>query len=411
MAGHSRQAAALVALLVLSACAQPSVGIGSAGEPAPGVPSASPATTPWTVPTTGAPAGPGEAAPHDQARGPVRIVMAGDVLLHNGLWDVAAHDAVRRRGPSGSLDFRPLLAGLGPLVSGADLAVCHLETPLSRPGGPFRNYPLFNVPPQVVPALRATGFDACTTASNHSVDQGYDGLRRTLRVLDLAGLPHVGTARSRTEQRRPTIVDVEGVRVGLLSYTYGTNGMPVDADRPWSVNLIDPRQIRQDARRTKAAGADAVLVALHWGDEYRHAPSSYQWAVARAVTRSRDIDLVYGHHAHVVQPIRRVNGTWVAFGLGNLVAQQDPSITGVYEGIVPVFDLQVRPGGAVDVDYAGYRPTFISRYGGASDPMRVYDIGAELRRRRLRPGLLADMARARERVAEVVGPPTGPVSE
>lgn len=408
MGGQVRRAAAalaVVALTAVTACAQPPVGDGSAGGSLRWA-----STAPRPVAPATEPPDPGASrvarlqGPGGQAKGPVRVVMAGDVLLHNGLWEVAAADAARGGQPVGSLDFRPLLAGLRPLVSGADLAVCHLETPLARPSGPFRNYPLFSAPPQVVPALAATGFDACTTASNHSVDQGYDGLRRTLHALDLTGMRHVGTARSRSEQHRPTIVDVEGVRVGLLSYTYGTNGMPVDADKPWSVNLIDPQQIRRDARRTKAAGADAVLVALHWGDEYRHEPSSYQWAVARAVTRSGDVDLVYGHHAHVVQPVRRVNGTWVAFGLGNLVAQQDPSITGVYEGLVPVFDLTVRPGGAVAVDYVGYRPVFVSRYGGASHPMRVYDIDSELRRARLPSGLLADMALARKRVADVVGP-------
>ena len=337
----------------------------------------------------------------------VRVVMAGDVLLHNGLWAVAANDA-RKAGHPGALDFAPMFAPVRRLVSSADLAVCHLETPVGLPAGPFSNFPLFEVPPQVVDGLRETGFDVCTTASNHSVDQGFDGLRRTLDVLDRAGLGHVGTARSRDEQRATPLLDIKGLRVALLSYTYATNGMPVDGDKPWSVNLIDPARIRADARRAKAAGADAVLVALHWGNEYQHEPSVLQWQTAEQVTRSPHVDLVFGHHAHVVQPVRKVNGTWVAFGLGNFVAQQDPADPATYEGIVARFDIVLRAG-EVSVRYAGYRPTYISRYDGADPAMRVIDTDVALARSRTPTWLRQQLAASRARVVAVAGPrPNGP---
>jgi poly-gamma-glutamate synthesis protein (capsule biosynthesis protein) len=329
--------------------------------------------------------------------------MTGDVLLHNTLWQVARRDAHEAGRPPGAMDFYPMFRPLRGLLSGADLAICHLETPLGRATGPFSSYPLFEVPPQVAAGLRQAGFDACTTASNHSVDRGQDGLRHTLDVLDRARLEHTGTARSRREQMTPTIIDVAGVRVAVLSYTYSTNGMPVPADRTWSVNLIDPGRIRADARRAKKAGADVVLVALHWGEEYRSEPSAYQLRVAREVTRSRHVDLVYGHHAHVVQPVRRIHGTWVAFGLGNLVAHQPTTIAGVYDGLAAEFDLVVKPSGAVSVRYAGYRPTYITPYGAAHRAMRVIDLEAALHADHVPAWLRSDLLAARDRVAARVG--------
>jgi poly-gamma-glutamate synthesis protein (capsule biosynthesis protein) len=302
--------------------------------------------------------------------------MGGDVLLHEGLWATARADA-RAAGGDG-LDFTAVLAGLRPVVAEADLAICHLETPLGPPGGPFSGYPLFSVPPQVVPGLRATGFDLCTTASNHSVDQGFDGLRRTLDTLDRVGMAHAGTSRSAREDAAPDIVPVDGARVAVVSQTYGTNGMPVA--EPWSVRLIDVPDILDRAARARRTGADIVLVALHWGLEYQSEPTPEQRATAAQLLASPDVDLVYGHHAHVVQPFERLGRKWVAYGLGNMIAQQSTQVTGVYEGALARFTLVRRPGGRFRVVRAEYVPTYITSYDEGSPDMRVLSIPAALPR-------------------------------
>ena len=246
-------------------------------------------------------------SPDPRAR-PVTVALTGDVLVHTGVWETARRDAAAR-GESG-LDFAPMFADVAPLVAGADLGICHLETPVSPPGGPFQNYPLFAAPPTVLDGLVATGYDACTTASNHSVDQGVEGLLRTLGALDARDLAHTGTFASRQASRRPLVLEVRGVRLGVISMTYGTNGMPVDV--PYSVNLLDvPRALAQ-ARALHRDGVDVVMVAIHAGSEYVHEPSDQQRQVFDALTRSPFVDFVYGHHAHVVQPFDRVNGKWVA---------------------------------------------------------------------------------------------------
>lgn len=252
------------------------------------------------------------------------ILAGGDVLPH---LPVMASARV-----AGGYDFSPLLAGLDPWVSGADLALCHMEVPVAPKNRAVSGYPLFGTSSDLVRDLAEQGWDGCSTASNHSVDRGFAGVERTLDVFDEAGLGHVGTARSEREAAAPALfrvtVDGQPTVVAQLSATYGTNGMPVDADKPWSVTLIDAEALIAQARAARADGADIVLVSLHDGTEYRTAPTEHQTKVAAALAASGEVDVVIGHHAHVPQPMSRLDGgpggrgMWVAYGLGNLLSNQ-----------------------------------------------------------------------------------------
>ena len=153
----------------------------------------------------------------------ISIVSSGDILLHERLWAQAQADGI-----DGNWDFYPQLADLEPVIGSADLALCHLETPLAELGVGYQGYPIFNSPPQITGAISKLGFDMCSTASNHSLDQGFSGLKRTIETLDAAGIPHTGTALSTEDASSPLVIDVQTangpVKVGVLSYTYGFNG-------------------------------------------------------------------------------------------------------------------------------------------------------------------------------------------
>jgi poly-gamma-glutamate synthesis protein (capsule biosynthesis protein) len=326
------------------------------------------------------------------------MVMNGDLLLHNTLWDSAHLDAERTG--RGVMDFSPMLGDLRPLVRSADLAICHLETPLAPLGGPYSSYPVFSVPPQILPAIKATGYDACTTVSNHSLDDGFSGIVRTLHDFDQAGIAHAGTVTTKRASRQPLLLDVLGVKVGLIGATYGTNGIPLPADEPWSVPIIDVAKIEAMAHRAREQGADIVLVGLHWGDEYVHTPSAYQVDIARQLSRDKDISLIYGEHAHVVQPITKLNGTWVVFGLGNTVAAQSTDVEGVFDGLTVRVTFTGVPGGRFTVSRLEYVPTMITRFDGVH-PVRVLDVPRALHEPRyasLRTQLLATQARVRSDV-------------
>lgn len=247
----------------------------------------------------------------------IRLVFGGDVLMHSPLWRQAARNA-RGQGRSG-LDFRPMFDDVRGMLRGADLAVCHLETPVAPPGERLSTYPLFGVPREVVPALADAGFDHCSTASNHVLDRGVAGIEATMDQLDRVGITQSGMARD-AFGAEPFIRDVAGVQVALLSYTYGYNGIRPPAGEPWRSNLIDPARILRDTSAARSRGAQVVVASMHWGIERSHLPSDEQRRIARAITVPGGVDLIVGHHAHVLQPIETVNGKWVLYGLSNLVS-------------------------------------------------------------------------------------------
>jgi poly-gamma-glutamate synthesis protein (capsule biosynthesis protein) len=284
------------------------------------------------------------------------LVMGGDLLWHNTVWASAAEDHAQT-GQGRRFDFDPMFAALKPLVAGADLALCHEEVPFAAPGQPLHNFPVFAAPPEAARWIGSFGFDACTTASNHSLDQGYDGLVRTADLLERAGVGHIGTFRTAAERRRPVVLTTaDGVRIGVVAGTFGTNGFPLPAGREWSVSLWDASNLLAQARAARRAGADVVVVHVHGGDEYSHLPNAAQTALVDRLTRSPDVDLVLGEHAHVVQPITRVNGKWVVYGMGNMVAQQDPARPDTYQGILVRFTFTERRSGRFAVVRAGYVP-------------------------------------------------------
>ena len=262
----------------------------------------------------------------------ITIVGGGDILLHPPLWQQARADA----GGNG-FDFVPILAGAREVISSADLAICHVETPLAPASGPFAGYPRFSVPPQIASALAEVGFDSCSTASNHTIDQGTEGVVRTLDALDAAGIRHAGSYRTMAEHDTVTLLDVQGVAVVHLSYTYGFNGLRRPTGKEWISNQIDVPTILAEAKQARAEGAEIVVVSLHFGTEYAHTPNAQQVSVARQLLASPEVDLILGHHAHVVQPFEKVGDKWVAYGLGNQIAHHAQPQAANREGVIARF--------------------------------------------------------------------------
>ncbi|WP_444662191.1 CapA family protein [Cellulomonas sp. CW35] len=264
-------------------------------------------------------------SPTPDADAEFTIVATGDVLPHQAVVSSATS--------GGTVDFGPLLAPLTPWVQAADLALCHLEVPVAPNGSKPSGYPIFGAPVEVVAGLAAQGWDGCSTASNHSVDRGFAGVSATLDAFDAAGLGHAGTARTQAEAEAPQLYTLERagqtITVAHIAATFGTNGMPVDADKPWSVTRIDVPTMVAQARDARAAGADLVVASVHCCVEYQTAPTAEQEDVARRLAESGEIDLYIGHHAHVPQPVVRLDGgpdgtgMWVAYGLGNYLSNQD----------------------------------------------------------------------------------------
>ena len=329
---------------------------------------------------------------------PVTLAFSGDVLLHMPVNDQAA----RYGDASGTpFDFRPMFEPMRAVLEPADLALCHLEVPVA-PDGRLTSYPSFGAPAQVVEGIAHAGYDGCSTASNHSLDRGNAGVVRTLDELDRVGLRHAGTARGEWETG-PALYPVDGdgagpgpaIDVAHLSYAYGFNGYRLPADAPWASNAIDPDRIRSDAAAARAAGAELVVVSLHWGTEYRHEPDAYQRSVADQLLPSADIDLVIGHHAHVVQPIEVVEGTYVVWGLGNQLSNQTQ--TPRRDGLTVV--ATARPGwdGRWRVSGIEAVPTWVDL-----GTFRIIPVARTLADPATPAGLRADLEASQARTTEIV---------
>jgi poly-gamma-glutamate synthesis protein (capsule biosynthesis protein) len=279
------------------------------------------------------------------------IGVGGDLLPHLPIV-ARAHALAGGRG----YDFAPLLRPIRGWVRGNSLSFCHVETPLT-PAPPV-GYPRFNSPPAMARAVAATGFDACSTASNHSLDRGQAGIDATRRALAGAGVGSTGSFSSPGQRDRPLLLEARGVRVAFLAYTQMTNGIPLP--HPWSVNLASAGRILRDARRARRAGARVVIVNLHWGTEYRHTPDAFQLALARRLARSNVITAVVGQHAHVVQPIRRIGRLWVVFGAGNLLSNQTVACcpAASQDGMLVRLHLRVTARQA-DVERITYTPIWV----------------------------------------------------
>ncbi len=382
-----------VALAALAGCSSDASGGSAAGTatsttraPASTASTSTATTTSTTAPptTTTVPPPPGPSS--------MTLAFTGDLLPHLPVVAVAGQNG---RGRGDRYDFKPMLAPMRPIIEGADVAICHLEVPAAANQDQLSGYPSFGGPVELIDAVKVTGYDGCSTASNHSLDQGQAGIGVTLDRFDLDGLRHAGTARTAEEGAATTMYDVGGAEVAHLSYTYGFNGYRLPADAPFAANLIDVNRIHADATRARKAGAQLIVVSLHWGTEYQHAPDGYQRQTAADLLPWPDIDVIVGHHAHVVQPIERVEGTLVVWGLGNHLAnqRQAPRSDGLTAVLVAVKDGD----GRYRVDQILAVPTWIE-----PGSYRVLPIPPTLTDPNLPAGLRNELVASHDRTAAVL---------
>jgi poly-gamma-glutamate synthesis protein (capsule biosynthesis protein) len=307
---------------------------------------------------------------------PVKLTVEvnGDLLIHAPVWQRALQDG------RGSYDFAPMLREVAPYVRAADLAICHVETPMTP--RPPHGYPVFNTPTQLARAIRKTGWRICDTASNHSVDEGQYGIDQTGLELDHAGVLHTGSFPSEAARRRTLLVTVKGVRVAFLAFTEMTNG--ISLPHPWSVNLASVDSVRRAARRARQRGAQVVIVNFHWGQEFQSQPSAFQLGTAEALAADPNITAIVGQHAHVVQPITRVHGKLVVYGEGQLLSNQSAACCPVQteDGMLVFLHIVIR-GRRSTVGSITYMPTW-DRH----PDYTVLPIGDALRRHEAPAGVL-----------------------
>lgn len=287
------------------------------------------------------------------------IAATGDLLIHSPI--------VRRARTADGWDFTPMFRQVAPILREADLAVCHVETPMSPDNQNLSTFPLFSVPNQLADAIAYAGYDTCSLASNHSLDTGMRGIAGTIDALDRVGVAHTGMARSPEQRATLNLLEVNGATVAHLSYTYGLNTGALRPESAHLANIIDEVAILREAGRARAAGADFILLSLHWGTEFRRTPDRYQTDLGPRLLATPVIDLIIGHHAHVVQPVDRIGGEYLAYGLGNFLSWQSPrregGKPGTQDGVILRLTVSEDPAsGRWSVTSISHTPTMVNLY-------------------------------------------------
>lgn len=315
---------------------------------------------------------------HSQSK--VSMLFVGDVMQHDGQIEAAYNPSTKTYEYDEGFQF------VKPIIQEYDLRVANLE--VTHAGKPYKGYPQFSAPDELSKVLKTAGFNVILTANNHSCDGGSKGVIRTLDVLDELGLTHTGTFRNQEERDKnyPLIVEKNGLRIAMLNYTYGTNGLSVA--KPLIINYIDSALIKADIAKAKnELKADYIVCNMHWGTEYKPLPNGYQKLYEDVCYRA-GADMVIGGHPHVLQPIEKktVAGKerLTVWSLGNFVSnmqirytrggvmvgadiqQKDKKVTlgEVRHHLVYVLKKQegvIRPFYILpDFDYNSYRANFVS---------------------------------------------------
>jgi poly-gamma-glutamate synthesis protein (capsule biosynthesis protein) len=268
----------------------------------------------------------------------LNLIIAGDLMQHGPQIKAAFERGQNQarlnttdyKTGNGTYNYDECFASVKDEIERADVAIANFEVTLG--GKPYTGYPQFRAPDEYLQACIDAGFDILLTANNHCVDSRRKGLERTIAMMDSLGVPHLGTYINSNvrEDTYPFLLEKNGIRVVLLNFTYGTNGLPVE--EPNVVNLIDTVQIRADLEKAKAMQPDVIIALPHWGIEYQQLPSPQQRELAHWLI-SNGVDHVIGGHPHVAQPLELSPDSLhlVAWSMGNVISNQSkPNTYGGY---------------------------------------------------------------------------------
>lgn len=292
----------------------------------------------------------------------IEIVAVGDIMFH-----MPQINGARLAG--GGFDFSPSFKYIKPYIENADIAIANLETVIGGNEKGFNGFPRFNSPVESLDALKSAGFDVLVTANNHSLDGGKSGIINTITEIENRNLEYIGTSK---EDRRPfIIIEKDGIKIGLLAYTYGLNGLDsllTNEERSRMTNLIDTESMQKDIENLNNKDVDFIISYIHWGNEYHRDPSKAQRELADNLARF-GVDMILGSHPHVIQTSERIvsenSSTYVIYSMGNFISNQRYETMGVSyteDGVVLRAKItKDDETGLTRLEEVAYEPTWIYR--------------------------------------------------
>ena len=301
--------------------------------------------------------------------------VIGDIMCHNTQYKDAYNSS------TDEYDFSYVFENIKTYIKTADIAIGNLETTFAGKKVGYSSYPTFNTPEALADNLKSLGIDVLSTANNHSLDKGYAGIESTIDYLDKADISHTGTFKSEEDQNKILIKEVKGIKIAFLSYTYGTNGIPVPSSKKYCINLIDKNLIKKQLELAKAENPDIICVNMHWGIEYQTTQNKEQENLANFLFEN-GVDIILGSHPHVLQPMEKRtitldDGTtkdgFVIYSLGNFISGQVKQNT--RNSII--LNLKITKNeqtGKISIDSVKYTPIYMYKSSAKSKAYKLLDI-------------------------------------
>lgn len=240
----------------------------------------------------------------------ISLIMTGDALIHSALYADAKNN--------NKYDFKPMLEEIKPIIEKYDLAFYNQETILGGSEIGLSTYPCFNSPHEVGDAFIDAGFNIVSLANNHTLDRGVKAITNSRNYWNKQDVLVSGSATSKEERNNIEVKEINNIKYTMLAYTTTTNG--IKAKHDYHVNIYNKEQVKKDIELMKDK-TDIILVSMHWGEEYNHNVTNKQKEIATYLS-SLGVDIIIGHHPHVVEPIEYINNTLVIYSLGNFISAQ-----------------------------------------------------------------------------------------
>ena len=287
------------------------------------------------------------------------LTAIGDIMCHNTQYIDAYNDE------TGEYDFSYVFEDISLYTKTADICVGNLETTFAGEDVGYSSYPTFNTPDSLAYELKDIGVDVLSTAGNHALDKGFNGLSRTIDVLNDADISHLGTYKTEEEQDKTLIKYVKGIKIAFVNFAYGTNGIPISSDKPYCVNLIDENLMKEQIDKAKHEEPDIIIACMHWGTEYKTTPNSTQEQLTDFLFKN-GIDIILGTHPHVLEPMEKRTVTlddgttkdgFVVYSLGNFIADQNAEYT--RDSIILNIDITKHTDGKITIDNYEYVPIYM----------------------------------------------------
>lgn len=310
------------------------------------------------------------------------IRMAGDVIIDTEMLEASYTKA------TDYYDFEPYFELIGDTLSSADYTMINIEASLRKGKYGYSGYPQFTTPPVILQVVKNYGVDMITMCNNHMLDGYCDGLVESVGHVEAAGLHHIGGYVNEADSNEPEIYEINGIKVGFVTYTQATNSLENHCDERYKflVNYFKTSNCASDIANARAAGAEVIVAVTHWGEEYKRSPESTTRKYAQALVAA-GADVIIGGHPHMVQPAEyitvtdnsgKIRSALCVYSLGNFLSQHRVQYTD--SGIVFEFTIQENADGTFSITDPGYVPVYVWTFKNnkGDDDYRVLPIGQYL---------------------------------